>query len=87
MPDDTMDVWNQQLDLNIKAKQTETEYLIAFTSKSRKKKISGTTWLTMDHQPHVFQIDRFTYMSSLCSVIHILEFRAKDFFLTDGADM
>lgn len=62
------------------------EYLIVFISKS-KKTMSGTIWSTKDHQPHVFQIDRFTYMSSLCSRIHILEFRAKDFFLTDGADM
>lgn len=36
---------------------------------------------------HVLQVDPLTYMSSLCSRIHILEDRAKDFFLTDGAAM
>lgn len=36
---------------------------------------------------HVLQVDPLTYMSSLCSRIHILEGRAKDFFLTDGAAM
>lgn len=36
---------------------------------------------------HVLQVYPLTYMSSLCSWIHILEGRAKDFFLTDGAAM
>lgn len=70
--------------LNLHAEMYQTYKTSAGDKLSQTKLIQTKPNHVLDH---VLQVDPLTYMSSLCSRIHILEGCAKVFFLTDGAAM